>query len=162
MISRAGSDTSSVWEAASASSDLSSWGEEEDKEEGVGREEGDQAWPIGASSVSVRERKESEGDAGPACTELSAGLAGLAFEGRVLEWVESLKEARALARAPDSGSEAALVRHALLMMQGFQERCSSTVKKRGRFPRHLSPRKRQGAGRLFWNPSREVRRAGCG
>ena len=119
VISRAGSDTSSVWEAASASSDLSSWGEEEDKEEGVGREEGDQAWPIGASSVSVRERKESEGDAGTACTELSAGLAGLAFEGRVLEWVESLKEARALARAPDSGSEAALVRHALLMMQGI-------------------------------------------
>ena len=116
VISRAGSDTSSIWGAASTSSELSSWGEEEEEGD-VGRDEGEKALLTAASSASRHERRESEGDASTACTEFSADLAALAFEGRVLDWVESIKKARALARAPGSDSEAALVRHALLMMQ---------------------------------------------
>ena len=73
-----------------------------------------------ASDSGVESRRESGADASTALQICTASLEALAFEGQVLEWAESLREARNLAATTDCGSsEATAVRHALLMMQGI-------------------------------------------
>ena len=107
-----------TWDASSASSDLSSWTDEDDEEE-LELGEAEQARREEASDSGVESRRESGAEASTALQICAASLEALAFEGQVLEWAESLREARNLAATDCGRSEAIAVRHALLMMQGI-------------------------------------------